>query len=71
MLDGLIPTSYDEWYHCITVECGLSLTSSFIKERILAMQNTDDFRTQQFVEIYGSEYHQQVLNWFQQAQEKR
>jgi len=70
MMEGPIPMSYAEWHHCITVECGLRLTTSFIDERLAAMQNANDFRTKQFVELYGLQHHQNVLSWFQLAREK-
>jgi len=70
MMDGAIPQNYEQWHHCITVECGLSLTTEFIDERIMSMQDKNTFRTKQFVQLYGSQYHQQVLAWFHQAKEK-
>lgn len=62
-----IPQTYEEWVHCITVKCGLKLTPSYIEQRITALQNITDFRTKQFIELYGSKYHQLVLSWFLQA----
>ncbi len=70
MMEGPIPRDYDEWRHCITVECGIPLTAAFIDERIASMQNASDFKTQQFLRLYGQQYHRQVLTWFQQAKEK-
>ncbi len=70
MMNGLIPQNYEDWHHCITVECGLPLTPAFIDERITSMQDLNDFRTKQFVQLYGSQYRQQVLAWFHQAKQK-
>lgn len=63
-----IPENYEEWRHCITVDCGLELTPQFILERIAALQNDKDHHTQQFVKLYGRQHLQQVLGWFAQAQ---
>lgn len=70
MMEGPIPQNYAEWHHCITVECGIPLTDTFINERINAMQDVNDYKTRQFVKLYGSQHHQNVLAWFHQAKEK-
>lgn len=68
-MEDLIPQNYEEWHHCITEKCSLKLTLAFINERINALQDVNDFKTRQFVQLYGPRYHQQVLFWFQQAKE--
>lgn len=70
MMEGSIPRNYQEWHHCITVECGLTLTPEFIEERIRLLQDSNDYQTQQFMKLYGAQHHQQVLAWFHQAREK-
>jgi hypothetical protein len=70
MMNGPIPQNYEQWYHCITVECGLSLTVEFIDERIVSLQDENIFKTKQFIQLYGSQFHQQVLAWFQHAREQ-
>jgi len=67
MQSSLIPQTYEEWRHCITVDCGLKLTPSFIEQRISALQNNNEHYTQQFVRKYGQQHHQRVLSWFMQA----
>ncbi|MFL0807951.1 MAG: hypothetical protein K6L60_11760 [Oceanobacter sp.] len=65
----IIPENYDEWHYCITVECGLALTPEYISERISSLNDDKDYYTQQFVKLYGREYLNRVLGWFQQAQQ--
>ncbi|NRA42702.1 MAG: hypothetical protein HRU21_10415 [Pseudomonadales bacterium] len=65
----MIPTDYQSWHHCITVDCGITLSASYIQQRLTALNNLSDFRTQQFIRLYGKSHHQQVLGWFQQAQD--
>ncbi|WP_086933876.1 hypothetical protein [Agarilytica rhodophyticola] len=65
---SIIPETYEQWRHCIIVECGLELTPKYISERISALQDDRDYYTQQFVKLYGRQYLQQVLAWFMQAQ---
>lgn len=68
MKEAMIPKTYEEWRHCIVVECGLELTQEYISERISALKDDKDYSTRQFVKLYGPQYHQQVLNWFSQSQ---
>ncbi|MFQ3243955.1 MAG: hypothetical protein ACI9SP_000580 [Arenicella sp.] len=68
MKSSIIPENYEQWRHCIVVECGLELTSSFIEQRIAALRNNSEHYTKQFVRKYGVQYHQRVLGWFEQAQ---
>lgn len=67
MSDSIMPETFDEWRHCITVACGIPLTLKFVEERIKSLADASDFRTRQFVELYGSAYHAQVVTWFNQA----
>lgn len=67
MKNVIIPETYDEWRHCIVVECGLKLTKPFIEKRITDLQNNGEHHTQQFIKRYGRQHHQQVLNWFAKA----
>ncbi len=63
-----LPKNYEEWQHCITVDCGLKLTPDYISKRIAALQNNKDHHTQRFVELYGQQHLERVLGWFMQAQ---
>lgn len=70
MKNVIIPETYEEWRHCILVECGLNLTKPFIEKRITALQNKKEHYTQQFIKRYGQRHHLQVLNWFTKAAEE-
>lgn len=69
MEKSFIPQNYEEWRHCIIVECGLELTPSFIEERIASLQDNSEYYTQQFIRLYGREHHQRVMSWFIKARE--
>ncbi len=62
-----MPTTYDEWEHCISVKCGIPLTVDYIAERIDALQNANDYTTQKFIERWGHAHHEQTLGWFREA----
>ncbi|MCC5795760.1 MAG: hypothetical protein JJU48_00365 [Methylophaga sp.] len=66
-MSDLIPGNYNEWHHCITKICRIPLTESYIRERISALNNEQDYMTSRFVELYGEEQRQQTLLWFEQA----
>lgn len=61
------PRTYPEWRRCITVDCGIELTARYVEGRIAALGNPADRHTAQFAELYGTEYLEQVIRWFQMA----
>ena len=63
----IIPENYEEWHHCIVVECGIELTPRYIEKTISVLQDNSEHYTQQFVKKYGAQHHQRVLGWFMQA----
>jgi len=63
----MIPQSYDQWRRCIEVDCGIPLTPDFIRARLAELVEPSDFRTVQFVRLYGEAHRQRVITWFQQA----
>ena len=66
----LIPTNYEEWEHCITVECNIPLTSEFVAQRIEALQNMNDYHTRKFIDRWGQNHHTRTLDWFRAAEQK-
>ena len=61
------PRTYDQWRHCITVDCGIDLTASFIEARLKALGDPADAGTARFVELYGESYLDDVVQWFERA----
>lgn len=64
----IIPRSYQQWRECITVRCGVPLTRSFVTARLEELRNPKHPKTSEFAQKYGSEYLQQVISWFEQAE---
>ncbi|MCQ4261542.1 hypothetical protein CXK91_02455 [Stutzerimonas stutzeri] len=62
-----IPDSYVAWRHCITVECGIPLTTEFVQRRLAVLTNPKEYETQRFAEVYGPGHLQAVLAWYQRA----
>ena len=61
-------STYEDWKHCITVECRLSLNPEFITERLDALKDPGDHHTQKFVQEWGQAHLNQVIQWFESAQ---
>jgi hypothetical protein len=59
--------TYDDWKRCITVDCGIPLTATFIATRIAALSNARDEHTAKFIEQWGEDHRQRVLKWLTQA----
>lgn len=66
----MIPNSYDEWKHCITVTCRQALTPEYITGRLEALRSPDDPGTRRFRELYGSEHLNDIQSWFERALEE-
>ncbi|MEM1053131.1 MAG: hypothetical protein AAGI28_13660 [Pseudomonadota bacterium] len=67
---SVIPANYDEWEHCITVSCGIPLTTSFVARRIEALNNLRDHHTSKFVDTWGEAHRLQTIAWFEEAQRR-
>lgn len=67
MDSSIIPKSYEEWHHCITVICRQELTPMYIESRIRALNSPNDHMTQKFIELYGDQQRLLTLKWFEQA----
>ena len=64
---SFVPTTYEAWKHCITVECDIPLTPGYVQDRIAALNDQKDHHTQKFIERWGAEHHAQTLEWFHRA----
>ncbi|PZU12333.1 MAG: hypothetical protein DI606_09645 [Sphingobium sp.] len=67
MKPPVIPCTYDEWKHCITVLCRIPLTPAFVEARIAALANPRDYGTLRFVETWGEAHRDRVTAWFLEA----
>jgi hypothetical protein len=63
----MIPTSYEEWRHCIQVICRVPLTVPYVQERLQALGDPAQHTTAQFLRHYGPEHLQRVQAWFAEA----
>lgn len=66
----LVPQSYEDWKHCITVLCRIPLTPEYIDARIAALANPSDYGTQRFLQVWGPDHLRQVQEWFERARDE-
>ncbi len=67
MTSPMIPLTYEQWHHCITVECGIALTRAFVEERLAALRAPVGEEGRRFAQLYGETHLQRVRAWFEQA----
>ena len=60
--------TYDDWKHCITVLCGIPLDLAYIEQRLAALRDPADYRTQKFIAAWGEDHRARVIGWFEQAE---
>lgn len=64
----MLPKTFKEWQHCITVDCGIELNAAYVTERIKILSDLQHKETPKFTKHYGEAHTKQVLRWFQEAQ---
>jgi hypothetical protein len=63
----MIPHSYEDWHRCITVDCGITLTRTFVLERLAILSDGDHPETQRFIQLYGDTHRRGVVGWYERA----
>ena len=64
----LVLNTYEDWKHCITVDCGIPLTREYVQQRLAALHDPKDYSRERFVAVWGEEHLTRVIGWFQQAE---
>ncbi len=59
--------NYTDWRVCIERSCGIPLTKNFIESRLKNMVDLNQEETQRFIQRYGQDHYQTVLQWFRTA----
>lgn len=66
---NMIPKNYQQWYRCITEECGIPLTQAFITSRLAVLQDPGHQETRRFVSLYGQSHLNSIVQWFKKVRE--
>ena len=69
MKTPVIPQTYAQWHHCITVECGIPLTRTYVEERSTAWKDATSDESRRFEQLYGRVHRERIRQWFEQALE--
>lgn len=64
----VIPETYEQWHHCITVECGIPLMSDFVAERPGVWRDEKVEETRRFRKLYGDAHWRAVISWLERAE---
>ena len=68
--DFPFPQNFNEWKYCITVECGITFSASFIAQRLLVWRDESHEETRRFRQRFGDNYRHSVIGSFTQAEEE-
>jgi len=64
-----IPTTYEDWVHCITVKAGIELTPEFARERIAAIGDRRSAESMRFIRLYGESHWTRIVQWYRRVAE--
>ena len=68
MMSSPFPQTYEQWRHCITVECSIPLTMEFVTRRLAVWRDETSAETARFRRLYGDAHWQAVIGWFEHAE---
>ena len=59
----MIPVTFEQWQQCIVNDCKIRLTKEFAEGRLRVYQDASSSETKKFVELYGEQHLQNIINW--------
>jgi hypothetical protein len=62
----MIPHSFEEWKKCIVNDCHINLSPDFAQKRLTVFQDRGQLETQKFIQLYGEQHLQNIINWLKQ-----
>ncbi|MBM3165591.1 MAG: hypothetical protein FJZ80_09055 [Bacteroidetes bacterium] len=62
----MVPLTFEQWKHCIAIDCGIPLSKAFIQERLQVYQNKQNPETKKFTLLYGEQHLNNIIPWLQQ-----
>ena len=63
----VFPSDYSSWRYCIEVKCGIALSPEYLANRIAILGDSTHQESIRFARLYGEDWRQQILTWFQRA----
>lgn len=65
-----IPGTYEEWRALLESNVGATVDASFVDERLKALRDPNDKTTETFAKVYGKDYLERVIGWYEQARKE-
>lgn len=62
----MIPQTFDQWKHCITIDCKINLTHEFAQQRLTVYQDKQNTETKKFISLYGEQHLNNIIQWLRQ-----
>jgi hypothetical protein len=59
----MLPTTFQQWHHCMVHECKIELTQAFARQRLAVYEDRQHPETLQFIALYGEQHLQNIINW--------
>jgi len=60
----MIPQTFEQWKSCIINDCKINLTEDFARQRLAVYRNGEHSETRKFVQLYGEQHLQNIIQWF-------
>lgn len=62
-----IPDSYEQWRDYIEVRGRIRLAPTYIRQRLIELQDDTHAKTREFARLYGDGHLRRTITWFQRA----
>ncbi|MGC4234801.1 MAG: hypothetical protein QM594_17610 [Niabella sp.] len=59
----MIPQTFEQWQHCIVHDCRMPLTKDFARSRLAIYKESNHPETKKFVQLYGTQHLQNIIEW--------
>lgn len=63
----MIPQNFPDWHKCITQDCKIALTKTFVEQRIAIYTDEKHPETIKFKSRYGDLHLNNIIDWLHQV----
>ncbi|WP_028296835.1 hypothetical protein [Olivibacter sitiensis] len=63
----MIPQTFEQWKSCIINDCKINLTEEFARQRLAVYWDEGNPETCKFVQLYGEQHLQNIIQWLEMA----
>lgn len=69
-MSAVIPKTFEEWKRCIEHDCGIQLKRAYIEQRLTILRESHHEETRRFIQIYGEEHWQLIVDCFERMEKQ-